>query len=190
MIDKQIWKNIIDGDQLAYKQLYTYYFRKFYNYGRKFTSNEFLIEDSIQEVFLEIWNKREKLFEIESENSYFFSAFRFMLLKKIRAAGNTRQLDRSEEEADFSVEQLIIEKELDEELKEKVRLALGALTSRQREAIFLRFYEGLSYEEVAKVLNITVKASYKIMARSLQTLREQLHHGVIPLLFLFGMFKC
>jgi RNA polymerase sigma factor (sigma-70 family) len=56
----------------------------------------------------------------------------------------------------------------------KVQEGLKALTSRQKEAIFLRFYEGLSFEEVATVLHISVKATYKIMARSLESLRNNI----------------
>ncbi|MEJ7830747.1 MAG: sigma factor-like helix-turn-helix DNA-binding protein, partial [Segetibacter sp.] len=52
--------------------------------------------------------------------------------------------------------------------------ALKALTPHQREAIFLRFYQTLSYEEVAETLNISVKATYKIIARSLSALKESM----------------
>ena len=77
-------------------------------------------------------------------------------------------------EPEFSIDHFIMARETGQEMKEKLERSLANLTARQREAIFLRFYEGLSYEEVASVLQITTKATYKIMARALAELREHL----------------
>jgi RNA polymerase sigma factor (sigma-70 family) len=163
--------NIPESDK-EYEELYKTYFKKFFNYGRKFTKDVYLIEDSIQEVFLDIWNKRQRSVEINSLNSYYFSSFRYILFKKIKKAEQTSSFGDQDNEPPFTIEQRIIAGEIADEQFLKVQEGLKALTSRQREAIFLRFYEGLSFEEVATVLNITVKATYKIMARSLATLKD------------------
>jgi len=183
-MDKQNLYQIINGDPKAYAQWYRTYFKKFYNYGRKFTIDIGLIEDSIQEVFLDIWKKKEKLLEVDSINSYLFASFRYILLKKMKAASHIITTDSFKEEPDFYIEQKIVTGEATQELQKKLQAAINALTPRQREAIFLRFYEGLSYEEVAAVLNITVKATYKIMARSLLNLKDQLGCPVYMLIFL------
>ena len=77
--------------------------------------------------------------------------------------------------------------DIDTDVQQRLQAALDKLTARQREAIFLRFYEGLSYEEVAAVLKITVKATYKIMARSLTALKETLTLSLAALLFLLRL---
>jgi len=173
-MDKEIWQNIPEGDPVAYAQLYFNYFKKFYNYGKKFTGDISLIEDSIQEVFMEIWNKRKKIPEIDSPDSYFFSAFRFILLKKIRQLKRSSGTKQPHNETAFSIELQIITQETDSLLQQKLAAALKWLTPRQKEAIFLRFYEGLSYEEVAAILNISVKATYKIIARSITSLKDHI----------------
>jgi RNA polymerase sigma factor (sigma-70 family) len=189
-MDKATWQHIINGDKDAYAALYKSYFKKFYNYGHKFTANVAIVEDSIQEVFLDVWSKKEKMLEVESTGSYFFSAFRFTLLKKIKQSYQPLQLNALEDEPQFSVEQAIIEGEINKDLQQKLQAGLNTLTSRQREAIFLRFYESLSYEEVAAVLNISVKATYKIMARSLQSLKEALNVPLKVILLLLKLFYC
>jgi RNA polymerase sigma factor (sigma-70 family) len=63
---------------------------------------------------------------------------------------------------------------LEASLRQRLELALRGLTGRQREAIYLRFYEGLSYQEVADLLGISVKATYKMMARALLHLKENM----------------
>jgi RNA polymerase sigma factor (sigma-70 family) len=182
-MDKEKWKNILEGDHAAYEQLYYEYFKKFYNYGKRFTPDTNLIEDSIQEVFLEIWSKREKILKIDAPNSYFFSAFRFILLEKMRQTNRLASI-QAEEEAEFSIELKIMEQEAHSIVRQKLEKALQSLTPRQREAVFLRFYEGLSYEDVASVLNISVKATYKIMARSLASLKDQIGRGLAPFILL------
>ncbi len=79
----------------------------------------------------------------------------------------------AEEDYEFSSEHVIVSNELNEELQIKLRKAIKTLTGRQLEAIFLMYYEDLSYKEVASILNISVKATYKIMARSLLALKEK-----------------
>src|SRR5690242_1622505 len=86
-MDKQTWKAIIEGDRAMYAVWYTAYFRKLFNYGRKFTIETALIEDAIQELFLDIWTRREKLLHIESPNSYIIASFRYILFKKIKQSG-------------------------------------------------------------------------------------------------------
>jgi len=181
--------NITNNEsQCEYERLYKTYFKKFFNYGRKFTRDIHLIEDSIQEVFLDIWNKRQKAVEIASANSYYFSSFRYVLFKKIKQASRQSVLVDEGYEPEFSIEQKIIAGEISNEQFEKLRQALKMLTSRQREAIFLRFYEGLSYEEVATVLDISVKATYKIMARSLENLRENLVLSLVNIIIAFSLW--
>jgi RNA polymerase sigma factor (sigma-70 family) len=188
-MDKQTWQHIIDGDTEAYTSIYTSYFRKLFNYGRKFTVDETLIEDCIQEMFLDIWNKKEKMLEVESYNSYFYSSFRFILFKKIKSSGRIVQSNEFEDEPVFSSEYILIQKESDRAVQQSLQAALSELTPRQREAIFLRFYEGLTYEEVAAILDISVKATYKIMARSLLSLKEKMMLPLMVVMLLIREFE-
>ena len=156
----------------AYTEVYRFYFNRYYNYGKKFTDDHPLLEDTIQETLLTIWDKRKSLAEIDYIGSYFFSVFRNKLLDKIKA--NTRVVLKETElpEPEFSAEKIMIDREMEAGLKVQMTQAIQALTPRQREAIFLMFYEGLSYNEVADVLQITTKATYKIMARALAQLKN------------------
>lgn len=169
-------KKIMEGDIDAYSVVYKEYYRKLYNYGHKFSSDTALIEDAIQEVFFDLWNRKEKLKNIESFNSYIYSSFRYTLMKKLK---DMKKLSFREEpgedgEFEFSAESVMIEKEKNAEDEKSLELAYKKLTPRQYEAIFLRYYEQLSYEEVARVLKISVKATYKIMARSISSLKDNI----------------
>ncbi len=173
-IDKEIWQRIGDSDEEAFATAYRFYFKRFYNYGRKFTTDEDLISDCAQETLLTIWDKRRTLAEIEHTATYFYAAYRYTLFQRLRRQQKVVTADQQPDEPEFSAEEIIILKETNEEVKAQLYKALSTLTPRQKEAIFLRFYENLSYEEVASVLNITVKATYKIMARALLQLKSNL----------------
>lgn len=174
LIEKQHWCRIAQGDQEAYAAVYRFYYRRFYNYGRKFTDDETLVEDAVQETLLTIWDKRHKLSSIDYAGTYFYTSFRYTLFGKLKQKRRIVDHTIAGEEPEFSADQIIIAKETEAGLKEQLQKALTTLTARQREAVFLRFYEGLPYEEVASVLNITTKATYKIMARALAQLKENL----------------
>ncbi len=167
--EKERWNYIEQGDIAAYSETYVFYYKKLYNYGRKFTDNTALIEDAIQEVFVMLWKDREKLADIYSPHSYIFYSFRNYIFKEKR---KLQKVAFQREEQEFAIDNVIINKEATAEINKRLQKALTSLTPRQREAIFLRFYEALSFEEVAQVMNISVKATYKLMARSLLKLKE------------------
>lgn len=168
-LEKDCWKYIEQGDIAVYSKTYVLYYKKLYNYGRKFTDNTTLIEDAIQAVFIMLWKDRKKLAGIYSPHSYIFHSFRNYIFKEKR---NLQKTAFQREEQEFSIDYVMINKEATVELNELLHKSLTSLTPRQREAIFLRFYETLSFEEVSEVMSISVKATYKLMARSLLKLKE------------------
>ncbi|QEC51618.1 RNA polymerase sigma factor (sigma-70 family) [Anseongella ginsenosidimutans] len=163
------------GNSAAWEELYTTWFRKLFNYGRKFSPDEGLIEDVIQDIFLTLWQQGN--LQVRSLGSYLFTAFRNNLLRKISIH---RQNDPESltEEYNFSIElapdQLMIRNERLDENRRKISRALAGLTARQREFIFLRYYQQLSYEEISAVMDISVKAVYKLAARAIHLLRREL----------------
>jgi RNA polymerase sigma factor (sigma-70 family) len=184
-LKEEIWLHISQGNKVAYSELYVFYYKIFFNYGRKFTDDISLLEDALQECLMDIWSRREKLVSIQTPHTYLFSAFRYTLFRKIRQSARLKVYNLSgPADPQFGIEHIIIKKEEESELNLKLQQAIRELTSRQREAIFLRFYEGLSYEEVAEVLGISVKATYKIMARALLQLKETLSIPLLSILLL------
>lgn len=172
-VQREIWERIAVHDQEAYAEVYRYLFNRLYNYGAKFTRDTVLIEDSVQETLLLVWEKRADFSSYTYVETYFFSAFRNILLTKLNHKVKPIS-DEIPDDAEFSVESMIIEKEVDQQLKARMVEAIEGLTSRQKEAIFLRFYEGMSFDNVATVMGITTKASYKVVARALVHLKELL----------------
>lgn len=184
-----IWGRVALGDKDAYADLFRDLFKRLYNYGKKFTADEDLLKDVAQDTLLVIWQKKAELKSVDYPETYSFSIFRNTLLTRLRK--NMQYVSGSdvEGEPEFGIDHFIIQKEADAQNYQQIKQAIATLTSRQREAIFLRFYEGLPYEEVAEALGITTKATYKIVARALTELRQQLKMPGIYLLLMLAELR-
>lgn len=170
-----LWERVAAGDKEAYADLFRDFYKRLYNYGKKFTADESLVEDAAQETLLIIWQKRKSIPTITYPETYSYSIFRNTLFNRLKTQQRYGDEATVAEEPEFGIDHIIINRETETLTAEKIKKALASLTSRQREAIFLRFYEGLPYEEVANTLGITTKATYKIVARALDELRQQLN---------------
>ncbi|WP_121196289.1 RNA polymerase sigma factor [Mucilaginibacter gracilis] len=173
------------------ESLYKKYANSLYNYGSKFTADKDLIKECIQELFVTLWTRRASLGEPQSVRNYLFKAFRLSLFKKTNMLQKQERYEETEHypfDAAINIEETIINDEDKAALQRRLQASLDQLTARQREAIFLKFYEGLSYEEVAEVMGVSVKGAYKIMARAIDALREKLDQDdFLLLLSLFSL---
>ncbi|WP_008583366.1 RNA polymerase sigma factor [Niabella soli] len=180
------WTGIAIGDKDAYSNAYRKLYERFYNYGVKLVQDSGLVEDVIQEVLMMLWTNREGLPSIKNPDGYYYVLFRRALSKRAEALAKTRSLDTAGFDPEFPADVFMIRRETDTAVREKLITAINTLSPRQREALFLRFYEGFSYEETAAILGISVKATYKLMARSLLTLRDKVS---VPLVYIFFLLK-
>jgi len=186
---RMVWLRFKDGDKEAFAIFYNRHIDSLYQYGLKFCNDEDTVKDAIQEVFLDLYLKREKnTSDPENLKYYLLLALKRNLIKKLQSK---RRLDSGEikdnkhAEPEFSVEYLLIEKEQQEEIGNKLAHALNQLPEKQKEAIYLRFNEALDYPEIAIILGITIESVRKQVYRALKTVREMLDNKTITLLFHF-----
>jgi RNA polymerase sigma factor (sigma-70 family) len=173
-IEQYLWQQISKGDKESYAEVYRGLFPRFYNHGHKFTSDSLLVEDAAQEALVLLWERREKLPGIKNVETYYYAVYHNNLFAAIRKQQLLAGEQELPETPEFSIESVIISGESEVLRSAELQAALKTLTSRQLEAIFLRFYEGFSYEEVSEMLGITVKSTYKIVARALALLKENM----------------
>lgn len=186
------WASLKQGHPPALESLYRLYASSLYNYGSKFPVDQQLIKECIQELFVNLWTRRTHLGDPVNVKNYLFKAFRLSIFKK----GNILQRQVSYEEtehydfrATLNIEEEMIVGENNASVKERLEATLQKLSSRQREAIFLKFYEGQSYEEIAEIMDITIKGAYKVMARAIDSLRGMLEKDDFLLLLLLLSIK-
>ncbi|GAA4316190.1 RNA polymerase sigma factor [Compostibacter hankyongensis] len=192
--DPLIWEAVLNGDQDALAVLYRSCFDRLYEYGIRFCRDRELTRDCIQDLFIKLWANRDNLAVTTAVEPYLFTALKNLILNGL---DRTMKADRREERAarmyTFEMHYDPAEMDADDgDLKRKVRIsrALDQLTPRQKEGIFLRFYAGLEYADIAGIMGVSVKAAYKIIGRAMTALREHLKDtagyltSLLPLLIL------
>ncbi|HEX6225427.1 MAG TPA: sigma-70 family RNA polymerase sigma factor, partial [Chryseolinea sp.] len=171
-----LWLNFKKGNDLAFSILYNKYVHRLYSYGMHTCRDKDLVLDCLQELFTLLWDRREKLSEVTCVNYYLFKSFRRLLMNRLTVGRKflISLSDKENQAFDFapSREDALIEEEWEVERNKKLRNSLHALTKRQREAIFLKFFNQLSYHEVAAIMDLHVDSVYNLISKSIDLLRK------------------
>lgn len=169
-----------------------------YQYGRKMCTDQSLVEDCMHDVFVNFFRSATRS-HVKNPKAYLLKSLRHCLMAKIKADARQRELlsgeYKTQFDTEFSTEALQIIRETNEAQRQELSNALQHLTARQREAIYLKFYENHSYEEVSDIMKVDKSALYTLIYKSLQQLKKALQRQKssrlivgISLLCLMGMF--
>ncbi|GAB4016896.1 RNA polymerase sigma factor [Spirosoma koreense] len=165
-------------DQLRQQQanslawFYQQYGRMLHNYGYRLVEDRELVKDTVQDLFVQLWQNAPKLPAISSAKAYLLVAMRREILRRITQQRQFTELTNDEDEADPSIEVQIIEKQRDEQISENLMHVVNQLPARQREIIFLKYYSALSTEEIATVMQLTTPSVYKLIYKALDRLKQ------------------
>ncbi len=175
------------GDELAFATLYSQYADLLLSYGIGLGFGKEDIEDAIQEVFCNLFLHHNEAGDIQNLKFYLLRSLKNRLLNTERVSMNSSGLE-DVNEANFHTEVTVLDDMIDEEerirIKQQVESYLETLTGRQREAIYLRYMEGLEYEEIASLMDMTVPSVRNLVFRAIKQLRESNLSFFIPLLML------
>lgn len=174
--DAAIWKLISGGSDPAFVYVYETYSEVLFRYGLRITTDKTLIEDSVHDVFLRIWTKRSLLTISCSLKFYLIRAFRRDLIKKVQEIRKKRFAELSEVDRHWEVsfQELLLENQIILESNENVKAAINHLSDRQREAVFLRYIEGLEYQQIAELMQVKVISLYNLIQKALKNLSQLL----------------
>lgn len=172
-----LWHQSQAGDSVAFCHLADKLYRTIFNYAVHFTSDREFIKDSIQELMINVWEKRQKI-EIQFVTIYFLKSLRNQLLQEFRKSSkNYSFLDIEEFDhmSDYqTIEKEIEQKEIYSENEFKVRNAMEELPKRQKEAVFLKYYEGMDNEQIADVMKVNRQSVANLLFKALLSLKSQI----------------
>ncbi|MEM1120765.1 MAG: sigma-70 family RNA polymerase sigma factor [Bacteroidota bacterium] len=185
MSDLLLWQALKAGKKSALERIYSTHIAGLLKYGRKFSRNDQVIEDCIQDLFIELWKNRAGLGMTDSIQRYLLVALRRKII---------RQLDKSKKwvsdseptELDFDVEiavdQKLIELELSSERAQQVKEAMENLSKRQKEVIYLKYVTGLDYEDIGEIMDLNYQSVRNLVSKALKKLKGTLLPTVLVLL--------
>ena len=186
-IDSAYWNRLKKGDPQSLGYLYDTYADKLFMAALRMTNDRELAKDALQEVFIEIWNYRNTLGDVVHTQSYLVKVMRSILIKKLKKESLISHFTVADSlvSAEGSMEDIIISSDIDKEKKNRLRLALANLTNRQKQVLEMRFYEGLSYEQIAEKLSMNYQSVNNLAFRTIHRLRSQLHIIIAVVCVLF-----
>ncbi len=182
--EKVLWEKFRTGDNQAYARIYDRFAPRLLSYGRKITSDQQQIEDSIQDLFIELWKGRANLSTTDSIQFYLFRALRNKLSRQFR----TKPMQDIEQAPDHALlstipfEQLLIAQEEATAQTKMLQRAICQLSERQQEVIHLRYYQHLDSQQIAEIMSINDQSVRNLQHSAIRSLRRLLDVSSVCLL--------
>lgn len=171
-----LWQSFREGDSYAFEKLLKNYYPLLLNYGNRLSKDREFVKDCLHDLFVELWNRKENLTTVENLKPYLFLSFRRKLLRETKRIKWFREACEVTEdytlEVQFTIETYLISKEVQHESLKRLKNNIEKLTKRQREVIYLRFYQELDYDEIAGIMEINYHSVVNLIYESLRMLRK------------------
>ena len=171
---ERLWSLTLKGDTDAFRDIHRELFKGLYNYALKLLQDGELANDAVQDLFVKIWVRRESIGAVQKVKPYFFTALRRQVLNQLRNH-QIRELHIGglpRPDIDFSPEEIVVRNEEYENLQNKIAALLNELPRRQKEVIYLRYFEEMDYSQIADVMGIHYQSVLNLTQKALQKLRS------------------
>ncbi|MBC9909437.1 RNA polymerase sigma factor [Chitinophaga varians] len=174
--EQQLLQRIAAGEEASFSVLVDIYWPRVYGHALAYAKSLSVAEELTQDVFMDIWNSREKLPAIENFANYLFIITRNRIFKAVR-----KKLDETEALEDVHSAEDIWLPDHQAEFKEIHALLLkgiGDLPPARRQVFTMSRIDGKSYEEICRELNISRNTVKEHIVKALNFLRNYLtQHG-------------
>lgn len=182
--EKELLQQLKNGDQKAFRTLFDRFYKYLVVTVYNISGDDHLARDLAQDIFFELWKKRESIEIKSSLKSYLRRAVVNRTLNAIKA----KRLDYNEPEKlpekshTFDDAQQTLEAE---EMKTLIHKTIDSLPEKCRMVFVLCRIEGLSHKEVATKLGISTKTIENQMTKALKVLRATIQPHLSQVIFWF-----
>ncbi len=171
-----LWENFQKGDSKALEKIFKQNYLLLFDYGMRMTRQEELVKDCIQDIFAYLWEKRENLSQVQSIRAYLIASFRRMVLKAIeQQSKKTHALESMKQElipVISSFEDLLVLNEETSYKRQRLQVAIQKIPERMREALYLKTYQELSYDEISNIMKVRPQVARNYVFEAFKRLRQ------------------
>ncbi|MDN5210878.1 sigma-70 family RNA polymerase sigma factor [Fulvivirgaceae bacterium BMA12] len=157
--------------------IYDTYYDDLYRFGLRLSMNEDMTKDCIQEVFTDLWAKRDKISTISNVKGYLLKHLSRVIYAAITKDEKKKKVDKLFElqnEIIFNYENRLLDDHQETLSKARLLNALQSLSKRKQQIIRLRFLEGYDYEEIASITSLKCNTVYNLSHKAIKVLRGKL----------------
>ncbi len=170
----QLWQKLLNGEATALELIYQQNAALLTAYGYKLTQNKEIINDAIQDIFINLWQKKAQLPVVQNIKAYLLKSLRNRILRILESRSLTGNGEQPNEAIQDSFENRIILEELEQETLSRLHLCIQNLPTRQKEVINLRYFQNLKTEEIAEVLDINYQSVSNLLYKGIKALKKQI----------------
>lgn len=173
--DKQLFAAFSQGNKEALSVLFLRYYDYLLHYGMQVVSDREPVEEAIQELFIHLMESPDRYGEITHVKAYLFKALRNRLLRHLRLAGQRKNKETGWSDCidiGFSETDLMSREKEKFQTRELLLEALNGLSWRQRETIYLRYYNGLNTKEIAEIMGMANQTVLNTLYQALKKIRK------------------
>jgi len=173
--DTHIWNSFINGSEVSFRQLLENHSKSLYHYGSRYTADSELVKDCIQELFIGLWNSRDRLSAEVNPRAYLMASLRRGLHRKMQSREKYLKYGSEfmSDHFDFqiSIEQSLIDKESTLLLSRRMAALVDGLPRRQKEVVYLKFFQNLGRDEIANIMGNSPQTVSNLLQMALKKLR-------------------
>ncbi|MCC5938816.1 MAG: sigma-70 family RNA polymerase sigma factor [Lunatimonas sp.] len=173
--DAVLWRRFKSGSESAFIEIYRKFFDGLFVYGCQFTKREELVEDAVQDLFLDLRRRREKLGDTDNIRFYLFVSLKRRLVRELSKWYNRWEGFSGEIvfQASLPHEQFLIQQQLDEQTAKNLSKAVSRLPAKKREILYYFYYENLTYEQIREIMDFRkVKSVRNLLYETIGILRS------------------
>lgn len=178
-----------EGNMLAFDAIYEKYCKRIFAFVVRYVKSETDAEEIVQEVFLKIWENKNKIDVYSSFESYIFTISYNSTISLLRKRVTEKKyidylknLQVAEDVFELTDEVYYTE------LNGQIQSLLSELTPRQKEIFLLSREEGLTHDEIAKKLGISSNTVKNHIVTTLNFLRSKIDNGFVINAFFAYLF--
>jgi RNA polymerase sigma factor (sigma-70 family) len=182
-----LWREMLVGNVASFEMLINVTYDLLFQYGNKFCHDREMIKDCIQDLFLEVWEKKDNLNSNIPPKAYLLASLRRRLhrmTQKNRMLFLDHLLPDEGFDIAFNVEHQFIQSEYDQQMASRMTHMLNGLPKRQKEAIYLKFFQDMDRDEIATIMEISPQSVSNLLQTAFKFLKTQWRSIVSLLLML------
>jgi RNA polymerase sigma factor (sigma-70 family) len=172
------WQLLVDGERQGLYECFDIFYDDLYRFGLSMYKNPELVKEGINNLFIELWKIKHKLSDVKNVQQYVLTVFKRVLYKTYTNYTSSIPFETLEQDAiessltEQSYEAILIASQQDEHLKRRLQNALSQLTPRQKEIIRMRYFDQISFEEIAAQTGLTERTIYNTIYNAIKILKE------------------
>lgn len=185
--ENTLLQGLRDGEERAIEVLFRDHYQSLCNYANTFLNDIDESEEVVQQLFIQLWDKREAMNINSSIQSYLFRAVRNSSLNKIKHS-KVRRLYAEEVNALAQHSEPSSTITLQNELQEQIKVAIESLPEQCRLIFKMSRFEELKYSEIAEQLGLSIKTIENQMGKALRIMREKLKDYLVLIIMLMPYY--